>query len=352
MNLVPTITVLMPVYNGETYLSLAIESILNQTYRNFEFLIINDGSQDCSEKIILSYKDSRIVYIKNEINNKLIKTLNKGIDLAKGKYIARIDCDDVALPDRLERQLEYFKKDASLDFLSSMPIHLLSSGKTYRSYRFCSLHEEAIKFENLFEVSFCHPCMICKTEILKKYKYLESPICLHIEDFELGLRLSHNNVKMYYSNDSIMYYRKNENGVSLTNRNAQIETAYNLSSTVLNGTYSTKLNKEAYFFLIKKRGWESSTQLADTCRELDNIRTAFYKKWNISKLGKNEINSWIKYRKTAYWLTAAVSSECKTYAIWQLIIHITYWKNSFLRKKVCLLIKDKLKRNIHTELVK
>ena len=117
MNNLPLITVLMPVYNGEKYLQQAIESILKQTFTDFEFLIINDGSTDNSENIILSYDDSRIRYIKNEENLRLIRTLNKGIELAKGKYIARMDCDDISLPYRFEKQLKEFQNNPHLDMV-------------------------------------------------------------------------------------------------------------------------------------------------------------------------------------------------------------------------------------------
>lgn len=104
----PTVSVLMPVYNGAKYLHEAVKSILDQTYADFEFLIVNDGSTDDSEKIILSFKDPRIVIIKNEINIGLINSLNKGLTIAKGKYIARMDADDVAMPQRLELQVKEF----------------------------------------------------------------------------------------------------------------------------------------------------------------------------------------------------------------------------------------------------
>ncbi len=101
----PEITVLMPVYNSRQYVGEAIESILMQTYRDFEFLIINDGSGDDSESIILSYKDPRIRYLKNDRNIGLPDTLNIGINSARGTYIARMDADDISLPDRLEKQV-------------------------------------------------------------------------------------------------------------------------------------------------------------------------------------------------------------------------------------------------------
>ncbi|HFH8171719.1 TPA: glycosyltransferase family 2 protein, partial [Streptococcus agalactiae] len=88
----------------------SVDSILNQTFTDFELLIINDGSTDSSMEILNSYSDSRIRIVTNEVNLRLIKTLNKGIDLATGEYIARMDCDDIADPKRLEIQLQYMEK--------------------------------------------------------------------------------------------------------------------------------------------------------------------------------------------------------------------------------------------------
>ena len=102
------VSVIMPVYNGAMYLNEAITSILGQTYSNFEFIIINDGSTDRSEEIILSFSDSRIVYVKNPENYRLIKTLNLGFSMAKGRYIARMDADDISHPDRLLKQVDFW----------------------------------------------------------------------------------------------------------------------------------------------------------------------------------------------------------------------------------------------------
>ena len=106
----PKLSVIMPVYNGERYLSQAIESILNQTFRDFELLIINDGSTDRSREIAASYADPRIVLTDNERNMGLSRSLNRGIRLARGEYIARQDADDLSHPDRLRRQVEYLER--------------------------------------------------------------------------------------------------------------------------------------------------------------------------------------------------------------------------------------------------
>jgi len=113
----PRITALMTVFNGEKYIREAIESFLNQTYKDFEFLIIDDASVDSSRDIILSFKDPRIRLIANEKNIGFVSSLNKGLQLAKGEYIARIDADDISMPERLEKQLIFMENHPEVGLL-------------------------------------------------------------------------------------------------------------------------------------------------------------------------------------------------------------------------------------------
>lgn len=131
----PLISVLMPAYNAEKYIKEAIESILNQTFSNFEFIIIDDGSIDATEEIIKSFKDSRIVYIKNEKNLGLIKTLNKGISIARGEFIARMDSDDISMPQRFELQLDVFKKYKGVDIVNVALKKMSEDGTKLSKYR-------------------------------------------------------------------------------------------------------------------------------------------------------------------------------------------------------------------------
>jgi glycosyltransferase involved in cell wall biosynthesis len=123
------VTVLTTVYNGSAYLNEAIESVLNQTYNDFEFLIIDDTSTDNSVEIINSYKDSRIRLIKNEKNIGQTASLNIGLKLAKGKYIARLDQDDVCLPKRLEEQVDFIVKNSFISIVSSWEYTIDSKGR-------------------------------------------------------------------------------------------------------------------------------------------------------------------------------------------------------------------------------
>ena len=107
----PMISVVMPVYNAEKYVAEAVESILQQTYTDFEFIIIDDCSTDNSYGILQTYaaKDIRIRLFKNDVNNKLPNTLNFGIAQSNGKYIARMDADDISLPERFAKQVEFME---------------------------------------------------------------------------------------------------------------------------------------------------------------------------------------------------------------------------------------------------
>ena len=119
MNLTPPVTVLLPVYNAAPYLREAVDSVLAQTFTDYELLIINDGSTDDTANILASYKDERITIVTQQ-NIGLIATLNKGLSIAKGKYVARFDADDVCYPDRLKLQYDFlicFKMLAGLIIL-------------------------------------------------------------------------------------------------------------------------------------------------------------------------------------------------------------------------------------------
>ena len=130
MNKQPAITVFMPVYNAEKYLKEAIDSILNQTFENFELLIIDDGSTDESVKIIETYTDERIRLIHNDGNKGLPYTRNRGLNLARGKYLAIMDADDVSVKNRLEIEYNIMEKRSNLAVISSGKELLSNAGKS------------------------------------------------------------------------------------------------------------------------------------------------------------------------------------------------------------------------------
>ena len=111
----PMISVIMPVYNAQQYLREAIDSVLDQTFSDFEFIIFDDGSTHESLKIIQSYQDLRIRLISGKGNRKLVPPLNEAMQMAKGKYLARMDSDDISLSNRFEEQVAFMEKNPDID---------------------------------------------------------------------------------------------------------------------------------------------------------------------------------------------------------------------------------------------
>ena len=189
MNNFPLISVVMPIYNCELYLDEAIQSVLTQTYTNFEFIIINDGSTDETLNIIKAYsnQDKRIVLISRE-NKGLVTSLNEGISVSKGEYIARMDADDISLPDRLEEQLRFMKINLDIGVCGSWIEVFGEDVKSSRRKLSCS--NERLKSELLFSACFAHPSVMMRKEVLKNNNLFYDKNFLNAEDFDLWTRLS------------------------------------------------------------------------------------------------------------------------------------------------------------------
>ncbi|MFV8341107.1 glycosyltransferase family 2 protein [Flavobacterium sp. XS2P39] len=182
------ISVLMSVWNGERFLHQAIDSILNQSYNNFEFIIINDGSFDDSEKIILSYKDPRVVYLKNDINIGLAASLNKGIQIAKGKYIARMDDDDLSHKDRFKIQLEFLENNPNIGVLGTIAKYITEENEYITTTALPENDKEIKKKLPLFW--FHHGSVVIRKEFLIECGGYDS-WCKRIEDLLLWNKLSY-----------------------------------------------------------------------------------------------------------------------------------------------------------------
>lgn len=175
------VSVIMPVFNSEKFLKASITSIIKQSYINFELIIINDGSTDESEKIIKSFNDTRIVYLKNEKNLKIAKSLNIGISHAKGKYIARMDADDIAHLDRLRIQFNFMEANTDVDVCGSW-ITSFYENESPRLIKYPIQHEE-IKIRLIFECPVAHPTVFAKRSFFEEKNYNENYI--PAEDYKL-----------------------------------------------------------------------------------------------------------------------------------------------------------------------
>lgn len=186
------ITVLLSVFNGEKWLKDCILSILNQSFKDFEFLIIDDGSNDRSLEIIKNFSnlDSRIKYL-NHKNIGLTATLNKGLKIAKGDWIARIDCDDIACPERLQLQINYAIKN-NLDLVGCQSNIIGSNGNLKNKISTPLNHNQICKNLKKQKKIFSHSSVLFKKElVLELGGYRKS--MKKSQDYDLWLRISEKN---------------------------------------------------------------------------------------------------------------------------------------------------------------
>ena len=182
----PLISVILPVYNGVTTLSDAICSVLEQTFKNYEILLLDDGSTDGSLDVARTFSDPRLRVIHDGVNYGLAYRLNQGIDLAQGRYIARMDQDDICFPERLAKQFEFLETHPEIDLLGCRVIVFRNSHDIVGLTPFCGTHEEicAYPWRGLYLAA---PSWMGRVEWFRRHRY-RIPEAIHADDQELLLR--------------------------------------------------------------------------------------------------------------------------------------------------------------------
>lgn len=244
----PKISVLMPAYNVEKYIGEAIESILNQTFTDFEFIIIDDCSTDKTWDIIQEYskKDKRIVAVKNDVNLKLSATLNKGINICKATYIARMDSDDWSYPYRLEKQYKIIRQDPEIGILGGVMEVCDDKLHTLNIRRYNITDTEIRK--HLFRYSpFCHATIIYRKDVVE-YAGGYNVNLYDAEDYDLYFRIG-KIAKFRNSNDILYKMRYNEKSVSNTRSRRQEKlTLFIRVKALIEYGYSMNIYDKLYFF--------------------------------------------------------------------------------------------------------
>ena len=226
----PLVSVIMPAYNAGEYISDAINSVLGQSYENLEIIVIDDCSTDNTKEVLESYNDKRLFYSKNERNEGIVKSLNRGLEFSRGMYIARMDADDICHKDRIMCQLQFLEAHPELDMVSINPIIMDENGtKLHKSRHFILTSPLALKFASHFESPFTHPACLFKAETLKELQYGGGEDCLHIEDYDLWWRMYDRGCLMANINEPLFYYRVHQNSVSNASKTIQHNNAVKLS---------------------------------------------------------------------------------------------------------------------------
>jgi glycosyltransferase involved in cell wall biosynthesis len=213
----PAVTVVMSVYNGEEYVGEAIQSVLKQTFRDFEFIVINDGSTDETAQIIGRFDDPRIRLV-NQANQGLVASLNTGIKLARGALIARQDADDVSRPERLERQMAFMVSNADYVVVGCNLIFIDDEGRPVLESPLL-LDDGELRLEMLIRSPFGHGSVMYRAEAVRRaggYRQKYWPA----EDYDLWRRLLAEG-KFANINEVLYLYRVNDEGISSQNSRQQ-----------------------------------------------------------------------------------------------------------------------------------
>lgn len=212
----PVISIILPAYNAARYIEQTINSLLLQTFTDFELLIIDDGSTDNTISIINSFTDSRIRLVKNEHNLGLVKTLNKAAMLCKGKYIARMDADDIALPQRLQLQKDFLDAHTNVAAVAGWIDFINEHGTNTGIWQLDRQTNTAaaIKKGLLKENCIAHPTVMIRTPILQQHLYKENQ--RNIEDYDLWLRLTAAGLIIEKVMQPVLLYRVHQTSVTVS----------------------------------------------------------------------------------------------------------------------------------------
>jgi len=198
------VSIVMSVFNQEKYLPSAIESILNQSYQDFEFIIVNDGSNDSCNDIILSYKDKRIILIEQE-NTGLPAALNLAISKSKGDFIARMDSDDISDPSRIRKQLNYLNKNPKIDLIGSS-VRIIDENGKFLGAENVPIKPDAINQCLKYRCVVYHPTFFLRKEVFNKVGGYRKEF-IHAQDYDFLLRARSKNINIANQADYLLDYR-------------------------------------------------------------------------------------------------------------------------------------------------
>jgi glycosyltransferase involved in cell wall biosynthesis len=252
----PKVSVLMAVYNNAAYLREAVDSILVQDFPDFELVIVDDGSTDESALILASFPDKRITILRNEANVGLTRSLNRGLAVCRGKYIARMDADDIAFPQRLGKQYGYLESNPDVVLLGSSMVAIGADTRFYPAI----LGDARIRATMLFENPFYHPTVMIRHAALQAGAIRYNEQRVNAQDYELWFRLAQEG-RVENLPEPLLHYRMH---AGQTNKASQLQHANAVRRLVFFealGITATEI-PEAYFGIYAGAGGLSRKEIA------------------------------------------------------------------------------------------
>jgi Glycosyl transferase family 2 len=217
----PIVSVLMPVYNGARFLQEAVDTILAQSFRDFEFIVVDDGSTDATSQLLKRRSDSRMVLLQNSTNLGLPSSLNRGLSKASGKYIARQDADDLSFPERLKEQVRFLDQHLDTAVVGADYIETYEDRPLSNRIQMPKSDLD-IKWHGLFQSPIAHATSVFRREVITAAGgYSTESNALHVEDYDLWSRLIWNRQKLANLSAPLVRVRCDPAGVSRSNPDLQ-----------------------------------------------------------------------------------------------------------------------------------
>lgn len=305
----PLVSVIMPAYNTEAYIGFAVESILNQTYPHFEFLIYDDCSTDNTAGIVAAYNDARIILVKKEKQTGYTSSLVAGIKAARGKYIARMDSDDVSDTTRLEKQIDFLENSAEYGIVGSH-VKTIGGSNPGSIWRYPLDDEDARAFM-LVNSPFAHPTVMIRKEILDKHNLTYLTFYEPCEDYKLWTDLL-KVAKGKNIDEALLNYRLHNSQTICTRKDMVLEKANLVRQEVLKSFFGIEikveeLNINYYYFneiqsntacgIIEKYHWR--LKLTDVLKREEKFKKVYHlvnEYWvkNLFTLGEYKV-SFLKF---------------------------------------------------------
>lgn len=239
----PVISVIMPVYNAAKFLRQSIDSVLSQTFKDFEFLIFNDASTDDSLVIIKSYTDPRIKLITSEVNTGYLPHLNHGFKIARGKYIARMDADDISHPERFQQQFDYLEQNTNVQIAGSFITLFSDEKETIKTIKYPVL-PKYIKWHAIKGTPLAHPAVMLKTECIAQLNYFYDHHYYPAEDYDLWTRLLLKNYNIANIPAVLLKYRAHQHQTSEVKSELQQSNAAVIKKKYISGLFKVKSSKK------------------------------------------------------------------------------------------------------------
>ena len=241
----------MPVFNGAKYIKEAIQSVLNQTFIDFELIIVNDGSTDESAEIVCSFSDKRIRFFENETNKGIVFTRNFAIEKSCGKYIAIFDCDDIMLPEKLQKQVDFLEQNSNFAMVGSS-IEMIDERSVSIGKHIYNIPVELLKTRLFFDNYFAQSSMLIRRDVLKKYFYDEN--FLQAEDYFLWSQIAQNH-KIANLEEILIKYRVHNQSISNTKQEQMkefVKKVFEFQLSLLQ-IFPTETELENHFLLLKNQ---------------------------------------------------------------------------------------------------